>query len=101
MALTEEFVRHVVRKGRGRDRLAAELIPTLVDPDEVWLQAELDPNTGKRSVRYMPVYFRSSSGSTIAVAWEQRDGSLGLTFYPATDRQLNKRRRGYLLYRRP
>ena len=101
VALTEEFVRHVVRKGRGRDRLAAELIPTLVDPDEVWLQAELDPNTGKRSVRYMPVYFRSSSGGTIAVAWEQRDGSLGLTFYPATDRQLNKRRRGYLLYRRP
>ena len=102
VALSEQFVRHVVRRGRGRDRYVAELIPTLADPDEVWLQAVVydDRKAGRHKIRYMPMYLRSAGG-VVTVAWEQRDATVALTFYPVTDSQLNGRRRGYLLYRRP
>ena len=75
-----------------RDRFADLIVPTLSEPDEVWLQAD----ERQARVRYMPLYFRAFGA--IAVAWEQRGGTLGWTFYPAE--RLNERRKGYLLYRK-
>ena len=93
VVLTEAFIDHIARERRSE--FAAEIVPTLADPSEVWLQAVV--RAGR--IRYMPMYF-ANRGNTVVVAWEHRDGTIGWTFYPATNTQFNKRRRGYLLYRK-
>ena len=91
VALTDEFVRHVAAK-RARGQFAAQIVPALRDPAEVWLQAMV-MRDGR--IAYRPVFIGDGS---LVVAQENRDGTVGWTFYP--ERRLHRRRQGYLLYRR-
>ena len=94
VALTGNFIRHVaVSRARQRERLAEQIVPTLSDPVEVWLQATLKPD-GR--IAFEPAFV--GDNGIFVVAQEHRDGTVGWTFYPA--RHIERRRRGYLLYRR-
>lgn len=94
VTLTDGFVRHVARKRmRARERFARQILPTLSDPFEVWLQPTVRYD-GR--LTYEPVFI--GDYGDYVVAQEHRDATVGWTFY-RPDR-VNERRSGYLLYRR-
>ena len=92
VTLTGGFIQHVARR-RARDRFARQIVPTLSDPFEVWLQPTVRPD-GR--LTYEPVYI--GDHGDYVVAQEHRDGTVGWTFYRPSN--VDSRRRGYLLYRR-
>ena len=98
VVLTDAFVDHVA-KG-GREQFARFIMPTLRDPDEIWLtQTERAGRVVYR--RAFVAAFESGEHAGFAVAQEDPYGWLAWTFYPIKSIQkLNDRRRGHLLYRR-
>ena len=92
VALSDEFIRHVSLSRAHRERFAAEIVPTLRDPAEVWLQAVWQDGR----VVYRPVFVGDRGG--LVVAQENGDGTVGWTFY--IEARMKRRRKGYLLYRR-
>lgn len=96
VTLTGDFVKHVAAKrGEAREQFADHIVPTLEDPVEVWLQATI--RDGGR-VTYQPLYI--GDHGTYAVVQEHRAGTLGWTFYAGRVRDLERHRKGFLLYRR-
>lgn len=95
--LTDTFVDHVA-KG-GREQFARWIVPTLRDPDEIWLtQTE---RAGRPVYRRQFIAAFEGEHAGLAVAQEDPFGWLAWTFYPVESvRKLNDRRRGHLLYRR-
>lgn len=94
VVLTGGFVRHVAAsRARQRERFAEQILPALSDPVEVWLQATLKSD-GR--IAYEPAFV--GTDGIFVVAQEHRNGTVGWTFYPA--RHIERRRRGYLPYRR-
>ena len=73
-----------------REQFVDYILPTLREPQEVWLQAQRVAGR----VRYMAVYLGAGGR---AVAQEHRGGTVGWT-YPVG--QQEKRRTGYLLYQK-
>ena len=82
----------------ARERFAKSIIPTLKDPDEVWLAKY---GGGEVRMHYVRVWRRedgASAGSFAVAAENDRLGNLVITFFPA--RQLNAKRTGWLVYHR-
>ena len=95
--MTERFIEHIAvdRSGR-REQFVDYILPSLRDPSEVWLQASQERG---RTV-YRRVFLTAfEDTNTLVVAQEDRHGWLSWSMYP--ENRINRRRRGYLLYRRP
>lgn len=102
--ITESFVDHLVdhHPGEHREQFAEWILPSLRDPAEAWLTAlDMEGRTVYRR-QFITVFDERGRGKpTIAITQEDKDGSLSWTFYRQPHADLNKRRRGFLLYRRP
>ena len=101
VAIRKEWLPHLVKK-QHREEWANYILPTLEDPLEVWLSPVKNKATGKIVYRHHFITLFDDAGKTrgaIAVAQENKDGSLLWTFFPKDKmRQMDKRREGFLLY---
>ena len=93
--LTEQFLTHIVEK-QHREEFANFILPTLQDPVEIWLQA----SERNGQILYQPVYIGAFDAVDAAAVVQEdaKHGRLSWTFYPS--REINTRRRGYLLHYR-
>ena len=103
VVIRKDYLPHLVRKQR-REQWANYILPTLEDPLEVWLSPVKNNATGKIVYRRHFITLFDDAGKTrgaLAVAQENKDGSLLWTFFPQHNiKQINKRREGFLLYRK-
>lgn len=90
--LQADLVRHMVAKEQdARERYANFVLPTLEEPDEVWLTAYAD---GYRR-RYVRFFWNSNMLLVVRV---NRDGSLFWNGMKIRDREIDKTRQGILLF---
>lgn len=88
-----DLIRHMVQKEDAmRERYAAFVLPTLEEPDEIWLTAYAD---GFRK-RYV-AFFREEN--MLLIVRVNRDGSLFWNGMKMRDRDIDKQRQGFLLHR--
>lgn len=103
--LTRERVAHITagHRRRQRERYADYILPTLTEPNEVWITAYANGEEIEFRKSYIKVFKEetNSTGGTIAIVLEKLGEPLLLTFFPASDSSLNARRRGRLLYPKP
>ena len=101
VAIRREYLRHLVGK-QAREEWANYILPTLEDPLEVWLSPVKLKASGKIVYRRHFIALFDDAGKTrgtVAVAQENKDGSLLWTFFPRDNmRQMDKQRQGFLLY---
>ena len=92
---------HLVGK-QHREQWANYILPTLEDPLEVWLSPVKLKASGKIVYQRHFIALFDDAGKnrgTLAVAQENKDGSLLWTFFPKNKmRQIDKQRQGFLLY---
>ena len=98
VVLTEDFVHHFAER-EGRAKRANRILTTLNSPDEVWVQAR--HQNGR--ILYSRVFlaaFADERGAAVAVREDPKHGRLdAVTFFTADD--INRQRRGWLLYPLP
>ena len=103
MAIRKEHLSHLVKK-QHREEWANYILPTLEDPLEVWLSPVKLKPSGKIVYRRRFITLFNDAGKTrgaLAVAQENKDGSLLWTFFQGRDfKYLDKQREGFLLYRK-
>ena len=103
VAIREEHLPHLLEK-QPREQWANYILPTLEDPLEVWLSPVKLKPSGKIVYRRHFITLFDDAGKTrgaLAVAQENKDSSLLWTFFPKDKmRQMDKRREGFLLYRK-
>lgn len=93
--LRAEYIDHVTEKDNdARERFANYILPTLVEPYEVWLTMYDD---GRPRRRYIGLY-HTSKYDMLVVARVNTDGSLFWNLVHATAKRLNKLRVGKLLW---
>ena len=97
--LTQQWALHVTEKrDQARERYANRILPTLEDPDEVWMTLYDTPRGPEYRMSYVKAFddFRSA----LSIVTELQDGSVLYNFMPVRSRGLNGRRVGTLLYQR-
>ena len=95
VAIRYEWLPHLVEKeGDARERYARYLLPTLIEPFEVWLTRYED---GRYRKRYIGVF--QGAHDIMVIVRENADGSLMWNFMQARDQKMNQHRVGALLYR--
>ena len=103
VVIRREYLSHLVEK-QHREEWANYILPALEDPLEVWLSPVKNKATGKIVYRRHFITLFDDAGKTrgaLAVTQENKDGSLLWTFFPKDKmRQMDKRREGFLLYRK-
>lgn len=87
------YLDHMVDKAGGaRERYANFILPTLMDPFEVWATAYAD------SIRRRYIGLFTGRSDLLVVVRVNKDGSLFWNFMQANSKSLNKTRLGGLLY---
>ena len=87
-------LKHVVEKRYdARERYANLILPTLIDPNEVWLTAYKDGSLRRRFIKLF-----KGGKSMLVVARENIDGSLFWNAIPAKQSYIDRQRTGVLLY---
>ena len=103
VAIRKERLPHLVEK-QHREEWANYILPSLEAPLEVWLSPVKLKPSGKIVYRRRFIALFEDAGKTrgtLAVAQENKDGSLLWTFFPQHNiRRLDKRREGFLLHRK-
>lgn len=90
--LQRDLVKHMVAKERdAREKYATFVLPTLEEPDEVWLTAYAD-GFRKRFI----AFFRNDN--VLVIVRVNRDGSLFWNAMKYKDKEIDKTRMGILLY---
>ena len=90
----------------NRERYANTILPTLTDPLEVWLAEteRLTPTGEKQPIfrrRFIALFGDNKDKQGLVVVEEGKDESLLWTFVPMSrPSSLDKRRSGFLLYRK-
>ena len=93
VALRRSMIAHVVAKeGDARERHANRILPTLQDPDEVWMTYM---DNGQIRMRYLRAWSGDAGG--LAVAEDTREGLVWWNFIPAF-RDLDSQRVGWLVH---
>lgn len=93
--LRSEYIDHVTEKDAdARERFANFILPTLMDPYEVWLTMYDD---GRPRRRYIGLY-RSSKYDILVVAKVMTDGTVFWNLMHAQSRALDRQRKGKLLW---
>ena len=103
VVIRKEHLPHLVEK-QHREQWANYILPTLEDPLEVWLSPVKLKPSGKIVYRRHFITLFDDAGKTrgaLAIDQENKDSSLLWTFFPQNKmRQIDKRRKGFLLYRK-
>ena len=93
--LRSEYIDHVTEKDAdARERFANFILPTLMDPFEVWLTMYDD---GRPRRRYIGLY-RASKYDILVVAKVMSDGTVFWNLMHAQSRALDRQRKGKLLW---
>ena len=103
VVIGKEQLPHLLEKQR-REEWANHILPALEAPLEVWLSPVKNSATGKIVYRRRFIALFDDAGKNrgiLATAQENKDDSLLWTFFPKDKmRQMDKRREGFLLYRK-
>ena len=103
VVIRKERLPHLLEK-QHREEWANYILPSLEDPLEVWLSPVKNNATGKIVYRRHFITLFDDAGKnrgTLAIAQENKDSSLLWTFFPRGNmRQMDKQRKGFLLYRK-
>ena len=92
--IQKDFLIHVIKKrAAARERYANFIVPTLTDPNEVWLASYND------GFRRRFIKFFQGKKNMLVVARENMDGSLFWNAIPADSRYIDNQRTGVLLYK--
>jgi len=102
VVIHDDMLPHIAdHEDKARVRFANRLLPTLEDPDEVWL-AGYKNDRGDYEFRRHFIRGWDDKKATFTVVAEGADGWLFYTFFPTRkEKEINKRRLGELLYFRP
>jgi len=102
VVIHDDMLPHIAdHEDKTRVRFANRLLPTLEDPDEVWL-AGYKNDKGDYEFRRHFIRGWDDKKATFTVVAESADGWLFYTFFPTRkEKEINKRRLGELLYFRP
>ena len=93
--LEGEKTAHLTAKSEEhRERYANRILPTLAEPNEVWMTYY---DNGEYRKRYLKVFKGNRGG--LSVVTETPDGQLLYNFIPMGYRSINRNREGSLLYR--
>ena len=85
---------HIVEnRTAARERYANRILPTLEDPEEVWLTLY---DNGEYRMRYLKLYDDDRNG--LSIVTETPDGALLYNFIPGPHRSIDRQRLGVLLY---
>ena len=94
VALRRSMIAHIVAKPEdARERFANRILPTLQDPDEVWMTYY---DNGQIRMRYLKAW--SGRGGGMAVAEDTREGLVLWNFIPMRAKDLNSQRVGWLVH---
>lgn len=98
---TDSLIEHGVlgKPEENRERWARFVIPALRDPGEVWLQEEV--RGGKSIFREVHIAAFPEDDLLVLGQQEPKIGLITWNFYRLIAGQMNERRRGRLLYRKP
>lgn len=97
--LSQKLMLHVTEKrGHARERYANRIVPTLEDPDEVWLTQYDAPDGPEYRTSYLKAF--DDNRNTLSIVTETQDGSLLYNFIPRRLRDMNSRRVGVLQFPR-
>ena len=103
VAIRKERLPHLVEK-QHREEWANYILPTIEDPLEVWLSPVKLKASGKIAYRRHFIALFDDAGKTRGgwvVTQENKDGSLLWTFFSQHKmRQIDMKRRGFLLHRK-
>ena len=95
--IRRELLAHMVEKRPdARERFANYVLPTLIQPFEVWLKQHED---GKLRENYIGL-FREAKYSLLIVVRINRDGSLVWNIMQREDKKMDKHREGMLVYKK-
>ena len=95
--IRRELLAHMVEKRPdARERFANYVLPTLIQPFEVWLKQHED---GKLRENYIGL-FRETKYSLLIVVRINRDGSLVWNIMQREDKKMDKHREGMLVYKK-
>ena len=95
VVIRKDFLPHVVAKrSAARERYANFIIPTLAEPNEIWLTAYKD------GFRRRYIKFFHGKKDVLVIVKENKDGGLFWNMIPAEPRYIDKQRIGVLLYKR-
>ena len=101
VVIARSFLPHIVNDRRAaRERYANYVLPTLMDPLEVWLTQYQD---GSFRRRFIAIFEDIRGPQSYVIARENRDGSFFFNFMPVSilkKKYLDSRRQGLLLYRK-
>jgi len=102
VVIHDDMLPHIAdHEDKARVRFANRLLPTLEEPDEVWL-AGYKNDRGDYEFRRHFIRGWDDKKATFTVVAEGADGWLFYTFFPTRkEKEINKRRLGELLYFRP
>ena len=87
------IARFVDDRRYARERYAARILPTLQDPDEVWMTYY---DNGQIRMRYLRAWAGRSGG--LAVAEDTREGLVLWNFVPMRAKALDSKRVGWLVH---
>lgn len=97
VVVRREYLPHIVEKrDHARERYANYILPTLQDPLEVWLVRHDDEHYRRRFIGM----FEETKNQSLVIVEENLDGSLLYNFMQARDKDMDKQRAGFLLYRK-
>lgn len=92
-ALRRDMAPHVVSKfDEHRERFANRILPTLQEPDEVWMTYF---DNGQIRMRYVKAW---RDGGGLAVAEDTREGLIFWNFIPKRASNLDAERTGWLVH---
>ena len=94
--LSRRAVRYWAGK-QDRERYANRILPTLTEPDEVWMPYFDD---GTFRARYVRFYDDARAGGALSVVTESPDGQLLANSIPMSDTNIDVQRVGVLLFDR-
>ncbi len=98
--LDRDKIAHVTAKfDQHRERYANRILPTLADPDEVWMTYYSDGTFRKRYLKVFQGKEGKQRGSLSVVA-ETPDGQILYNFIPLDPSGVNRNRAGALLHRK-
>ena len=99
--LTRDKVTHITAKfyqGDHRERYANRILPTLAEPNEIWLTAYAKGEKIEFRRTYIKVFEGEKLPAALSIVIDNPGEPLLWTFFTTTYRAINARRRGTLLY---
>ena len=98
---TLDRLKHIWAKKEGRERFAKYIKATLRNPYEVWLTEYLsDKNFAEFRKVYIGLFKEDKDRNIFVVLRQEKDGTIFWNSFPRDASQINKARKGTLIYKK-